>query len=181
MSTSEDELLENVPTYAFYETGSYAGIYASTNEQGDAFYDREDFGEGPYLFRVNYLGAQFWSDPITVQQTNSVSVVIDVDEIETIVTMNGEVQEGINVYVFTESGSYLGLLGVTDSEGKVSFSLPVGENYKFRADLYGSQYWSDLATIGGGSSVSIETGGGTFNLTVLKDGERKKTGGDNPS
>ena len=74
------------------------------------------------------------------------------------------------VYLFSESGAYLGIYGETDENGMVYFELPVNENFQFRVDYLGSQYWSDLTTISGGgtNSVSVDTGGGLFQVTVEK-------------
>jgi hypothetical protein len=49
---------------------------------------------------------------------------------------------GLNVYLFTPSGSYIGKSLVTDSSGQVTFALP-NKAYKVRADYLGSQFWSD--------------------------------------
>ena len=50
-------------------------------------------------------------------------------------------KEGLNVYVFYET-TYTGYAGLTDTAGEVSFTLPAG-SYRFRADLSGTQFWSD--------------------------------------
>ena len=176
VSTSEGSPLENVSTYAFTAADVYIGISSQTDNQGDAPFNREDFTNDSVKFRVDYLGSQFWSDTIDVRDSNGINVVVDVENTETSVVLNGVPQEGVKVYAFTESGSYLGLYGVTDSNGVVSFSLPVGENYKFRTDLYGNQYWSDATTIGEGSSATIETGGGLLSINILQDVDEPMTG-----
>ena len=55
---------------------------------------------------------------------------------------------GIRVYLFNESGAYLGQNQTTGSEGKVAFNLSEG-NYKVRADYLGYQFWSPIYTVNG--------------------------------
>ncbi len=59
-------------------------------------------------------------------------------------------QAGLNVYAFTLTGTdasatYSGYAATTDGNGQAVFSLPDG-SYRFRADLNGTQFWSDLQT-----------------------------------
>ena len=53
---------------------------------------------------------------------------------------------------------------------QASISLPVGENYKFRADLMGSQYWSDPVTIAAdvANDVTVDAGGGVYRLALTQ-------------
>jgi len=50
------------------------------------------------------------------------------------------------VYLFTESGSYLGTYKRTDQYGNVLFTIPV-KSYKFRVDYDGTQYWSNVINV----------------------------------
>ena len=50
------------------------------------------------------------------------------------------------VYLFTETGSYLGRMQRTDSAGMARFLIPAGA-YKFRVDCNGTQYWSDVINV----------------------------------
>jgi hypothetical protein len=50
---------------------------------------------------------------------------------------------GTPVYLFTESGSYLGQNQTTGSDGKVEFNLAEG-TYKVRVDYLGYQFWSPV-------------------------------------
>ncbi|MDD4591750.1 MAG: hypothetical protein PHG06_15170, partial [Parabacteroides sp.] len=56
---------------------------------------------------------------------------------------------GLKVYLFSDTGSYLGLNATTNSEGKVEFLLP-DKAYKFRIDEGGNKYWSSVTTITAG-------------------------------
>jgi len=65
------------------------------------------------------------------------------------------------VYLFTPGGSYLGKSETTDASGIAQFLLP-DQQYKFRVDYDGSQYWSDVVTIIPHEENSIE-----LNLDLL--------------
>jgi len=80
-------------------------------------------------------------------------------------------EQGIKVYLFNESGSYLGINGTTDTNGEASFELEVGESFKFRADILSSQYWSDVFQVSGGetNTVEVAAGGGLLQLTLEDD------------
>jgi hypothetical protein len=168
--TSAGVAVSNVRSYAFTDNNSYAGIYGVTDEQGVALYSRGEFGEGSYTFRIDCLGANFWSEPVTVQSAGAVTVVIEDEPVAVQVLMAETPQAGVKVYVFNESGSYMGISGLTDAEGRVSFQLPEGENYTFSADLLGGRYWSSvIAVAAGGAVATIDSGGGELLLTVGKD------------
>jgi hypothetical protein len=71
--------------------------------------------------------------------------------VEVTVTASSGLLQGVPVYLFTDTASYLSLQQTTDAAGKVSFDLPVGKNFKFGADVAGNQYWSDVITVGDNS------------------------------
>jgi len=58
-----------------------------------------------------------------------------------VVDTEGTPKEGLNVYTF-DGTTYTSYNDVTDVAGQVSFTLPSG-SYRFRADLEGTQFWSD--------------------------------------
>ncbi|MCG2774401.1 MAG: hypothetical protein L6406_01870 [Desulfobacterales bacterium] len=162
--------LSGLKVYAFTESGSYTGKYATTDGSGTALFDLENFADGTYKFRVDYLGSQFWSLVITIPGASTVEVVIEEETVEVTVTTGSGPAEGVRVYLFSESGYYLGIYEVTDAAGMVYFDLPVGKNFKFRADILGGQYWSDVITVSGGgvNTVSVSAGGGFLQVTVEK-------------
>jgi len=168
--TSKGAVLADVNVYAFTESGSYTGENAKTDEYGTAIFDADSFDAGNYKFRVDYLSNQFWSQVITLPDTLSVDVIIEEETAEITVTTGFGPSQGLNVYLFTGAGSYLGLYETTDEYGKVSFDLPVGRDFKFRADILSNQYWSDIVTIvsGGINEISLNAGGGTLYVTVDK-------------
>ena len=140
VETSKGTILSDRNVYAFTEADSYTGLSALTDTNGIATFNSDDFAAGDYKFRADYLGNQFWSHVITVPDMLSVSVVIDEETTEITATTAAGPAQGVNVYLFTGAGTYLGLNEVSDSNGKVNFELPVGKEFKFRADIMSSQY-----------------------------------------
>jgi RHS repeat-associated protein len=170
VETGKGRALSDLIVYAFTESGSYTGIKSTTEENGTAIFDSDDFEAGTYKYRVDYLGNRFWSQVVSLPETSTVGVVIDEETAEVTVTTGAGPVQGAKVYLFTGSGSYLSLYGNTDAGGKVSFDLPVGRDFKFRADISGNHYWSDVTTIlaGGPNQVPVDAGGGLFQMTVEK-------------
>jgi hypothetical protein len=170
VETNKGRALSGLSVYAFTGSGSYTGISAATGENGTAIFDSDDFEAGTYKFRVDYLGNRFWSQVISLPETSLVNVVLDEETAEVTVTTGAGPAQGVNVYLFTGSGSYLSNYGNTGADGKVSFDLPVGRDFKFRADISGNRYWSDVTTIlaGGPNHVPVDAGGGLFQVTVEK-------------
>jgi YD repeat-containing protein len=170
VATSQGIKLSGIKVYAFTATGSYTGKSATTDSNGTGRFARQDLPDGAYKFRVDYLGYQFWSEVVTIPAASSVDVTIPQEQVEVQVTTSTGPASGVKVYLFTESGTYLGLNQTTDAAGKVSFTLPVGKNYKFRADVAGSQYWSNVITVaaGGVNQVAVSAGGGRLQITVQK-------------
>ena len=109
VSGSTDRPLEKVRVYAFDENNRYTGLHSITDEQGHATFSREDFGQGSYTFRCNYLRLHYWSDPIIVEQHNRTQVVIDEEPVLITVHTPGGQIEGIRVHLFDAEGRYLGV------------------------------------------------------------------------
>ena len=160
---SSTEPISNIPVYLFNEAGSYLNQHQTTNANGQVVFN---LPEKSYKVRADFLGQQFWSNAFTWQDT---TVTVPMADAEITVTSSSGPVEGVTVYVFTASGSYLSLNGVTKADGKVAFHLAAGE-YKFRADYQGSHYWSNVATLTAGqvNPVEIPTSGGGLTFTVLK-------------
>lgn len=136
--------LTGVRVYVFSSTGSYLGIYAFTNETGAVSYNLVD---GGFKFRVDYLGYQYWSNVITVPATTDVTVTIPHRNTEVLVqgALGQDILPigGLPVYLFSPSGSYIGIKKNTDAGGQAYFSLPNAE-YKVRTDYLGKQFWSGV-------------------------------------
>jgi YD repeat-containing protein len=136
------EPLAGVRTYVYNPSGSYLAMYNDSNTNGRVSFN---LSSGSYKFRVDHLGYQFWSDVFNVP--NALSGTLSIPHLATTITIEGVYQgaqpiAGVNVYLFTPSGSYLSKTQVTNSSGQVTFVLP-NKGYKVRADYLGTQFWSD--------------------------------------
>lgn len=165
--------LAGMHVYAFTAGGSYTGLGAVTNENGSALFEPAAFAPGDYKFRMDYLGRQFWSETFAIPENALIEVVIAHKNVNLQVTLAGGPAPGARVYLFSESGNYLGVFQETDANGEVSFSLPVASGFTFRADLFGNQYWSAALTVTdtGPNDVVVDAGGGTFQATVGEDAQ----------
>ena len=134
--------------YLFTGGGAYQGKNAVTDNYGRVTFDLPDKA---YEVRADYLGQQFWSGPFT---SNDAGVVIPHGTATIRVTDNGLKVQGANVYLFTNTGAYLGKYEVTDENGEVSFFIPAGA-YKFRVDTNGAQHWSDTTDIPGDTETIV--------------------------
>jgi len=156
------EAIEGVKVYLFTSSGSYQGVNSTTDAEGQVTFSLPDTD---YKVRADYLSGQYWSEVF-----NQAAQAITVSEGTASITLSsgGTDLEGVQVYVFTASGSYLGIKGITDAGGLVEFVLPVGD-YKFRADYQGSQHWAtETVAADQVNLIDMDTGGGTFVLTVQK-------------
>ncbi|HPA15653.1 MAG TPA: DUF6531 domain-containing protein, partial [Desulfobacterales bacterium] len=147
VTTSKGRNLEGVSVYAFTEAGAYTGIRAVTNPDGRAVFDLSALADGGYKFRADYLGSQFWSEPIILPESTGTSIQIPEETATLQVTQGGVPREGVNVYLFNGAEAYLGLYQTSDENGNVSFDLPEGGTYKFRADVLGGRFFSETVTI----------------------------------
>ena len=75
---------------------------------------------------------------------------------------------GITVYLFDESGTYLGLNQVSDSTGTVGFNLSEG-TYKVWADYLGYQFWSDNTLVTADTDISLTIPHQDVTITVEGD------------
>ncbi len=71
----------------------------------------------------------------------------------------------INCYLFSPSGSYLGISAKTDEMGQLSLHLPE-QPYRVRADYIGNQFWSE-DFIWQDSTINIPHGTGLVAVTRL--------------
>ena len=155
--------LSGIIVYLFSPSDSYLGLSQKTGGDGRVSFSLPD---KDYKVRADYLGRQYFSPVFNAQDT---AVNIPMADAEITVTQGGQAISGVNVYVFTPSAAYLGITGATDASGKVTFRLPAAA-YKFRADYLGNQYWSSEEALIADQlkPITINTGGGSFTLTVLK-------------
>lgn len=146
-------------------------IYAVTNDQGIVEFDPDIIDSGLYQFRVKFWGADIWSYVVSLPGTRTTKFTIPMETVElTLSSANGPVA-GCNVYLFSESGSYLGCTQILDENGQVRFELPVGTTYRFMAEVLGNEYWIDPVTVqsGGTNHIEYNAGGGRLTVTFQKD------------
>jgi len=167
VTASDTTLITEATVYAFDEHDLYTGLSAVTDAKGAATFTRADFGQGEYTFRVDYLGGRFSSTAGPVRRIDRIGIEVPVEQVTMTVTLAGGFQAGVKVYVYTADGQYLGIFGLTDENGNVLFTLAEGVEYLFSTEILGNEYWSGPLLVGdGGSSGSIETGGGLLTLGV---------------
>jgi hypothetical protein len=155
--------IEGLKVYLFSATDTYLGLNQVTNAGGKVFFELPQID---YKVRADWLGRQFWSQVFNWQ---NITVHVPMADVEISVTGAGFPREGVKVYVFSATDTYLGISETTDPGGKVTLRLPEG-TYKFRADYQGSQYWSveESLTADQVNPVIVSVGGGAFAFTVLK-------------
>jgi len=160
-----------IPVYLFMPSGSFLGISQTTDSNGQTVFNLPN---QTYKVRADYLSGQYWSAEFTGADT---TVDIPLADANIYVSWNDQPLENVAVYVFTDTGSYLGLTDTTNAQGETIFRLPA-QTYKFRADYFSNHYWSGERELQSDvvNEIDIFTGGGTFNLTVLKDQETPLTG-----
>jgi Chitobiase/beta-hexosaminidase C-terminal domain/Putative Ig domain len=178
VSTDKGRVLSGVKVYVFSTAGSYTGKSGTTDADGKAVFNPDDFTDGNYKIRIDYLGNRFWSAPFSLPEDLQADIVIDEESAEVTVRFAGADAEGVKVYLYTESGGYLGTYQITDQHGKVSFVLPIGIAYSFRTDILGSQYWglSNTIVAGGGNQLTLDAGGGRYLINLMENAETPMPG-----
>lgn len=156
--------LEGLDVRIFTAADQDVFLNAATGADGTAIFSLPD---KPYMARVNYLGKAYVSDPFTGQDA---VVGIALGEADITVTGAGQGIPGARVHAFSEAGEDLNLSKVSDAAGLVQFRLPVG-TYKFSTDWLGYTFWSQAVTLTAGNvhPLDLNTGGGSFILTLLKN------------
>ena len=131
-----------VVVYAF-DGENYTGYSGTTDENGQVDLT---LPAGGYRFRADFNGTRFWSDsanhcavPGCIEADVEVSRPVTVAVEDT----DGGPSAGVMVYAY-QGDEYTGFSATTDAAGEVQFTLPAGE-YRFRADLNGTKFWSGTA------------------------------------
>ena len=133
--------LTGVNCYVFSDTGTYLNLTENTDGNGQVSFNLAD---GSYQIRVDHMGYQFWSPVYALTSNLSETYTIAHQDVNITVEGNYQSQEpltGVQVYLFTEAGSYLNQSLTTDSNGQVVFNLPE-QSFKVRADYQSQQHWS---------------------------------------
>ncbi len=158
--------LAGVNVYAFTESGSYTGVHAATDLNGHALFTKEDLPDSDYRFRVDYLGGQFWSDPVTFPLADTAGFIIAEADLVFMVADSFNPLPSVNTYLFSESGAYLGLSSTTDAAGRAAYTLPADMSVKCRADYMGYQFWSAAVAASSGPQIDLTIPSQNLNITV---------------
>ena len=141
--TDSDNLPQaGLKVYVFNGT-AYTNFSGTTNAAGQVNFT---LPQGSYRFRVDLNGTQFWSgasNHCAVPGCDSASVTVTKLLTVTVKDTAGALKSGLKVYAFN-GATYTNYSGTTNASGQVLFTLPEG-NYRFRADLNGTQFWSAAA------------------------------------
>lgn len=143
-----------------FDGSTYTGLNATTDANGQASFTPPD---GDYRFRADFNGTQFWSDSqnhCTVPGCTEATVTVTIPVTITVQDTDGTPKEGLRVYAF-DGMAYTNFNATTDANGQALFTLPQGD-YRFRADLNGTQFWS------GESNQCTLPGCETVTVTVTK-------------
>ncbi|MBI9051564.1 MAG: Ig-like domain-containing protein [Anaerolineaceae bacterium] len=151
---------EGLNVYAFNGT-TYTNYSKVTSAEGTAVFT---LPQGDYRFRADLNGTQFWSSETnhcTLPGCESVELSVTVPVTVNVVGVDDSPFEGITVYAFS-GNTYSNYNGVSNEDGEVLFTLPEGD-YRFRADLSGTQFWSgetNTCTVPGCNSDEVVLPGG---------------------
>jgi len=131
--------------YVFDEDGAYLDINSVTDDQGLVTFQ---LPEGTYRFRADFQSNQYWETrQVTAHQVTEIPLDTRCGAyLLTVLKGLDDPLVNVPVYVFSDAGSYLGMTGSTNDQGKVSFELAEG-GYKFRVDYMGYQFWTDVSTV----------------------------------
>jgi hypothetical protein len=140
--------LEELTVYLFTPTGAYQGQHAVTDGNGQVHFSLPN---QDYQVRVDTLGNQFWSN--VFQQTGT-TMTIPQGQVIVQALRAGAPIEGAKVYLFSESGVYLGWSESTAADGRAEFILP-SRTVKFRLNEGADQVWSDVVAVPAGASVEV--------------------------
>ena len=144
--------------YAF-NGSTYTSYNKTTNADGQAVFT---LPLGSYRFRADLNGTQFWSgtaNHCSLPGCESMQLIVTIPVTVTVQDGGGTPKSGVNVYAFNGS-AYTSYSKVSDASGQAVFTLPLG-SYRFRADYYGTQYWSGATnhcTLPGCLTASVTVG-----------------------
>lgn len=146
--------------------GSDLGVCQTSGKNGTISLSIPD---NPFKLRADYMEQQFWSD---LDGWDNSSVTIPMAKARITVTKAGNAQNNVNVYVFSDTGTYLNMEARTDKNGSVSFSLPSG-NYRFRTDYRKDQFWTGTLSLEADQetleTIELEAGSAGASETLIQE------------
>jgi len=138
--------LEGLTVYLFTPAGAYLGQHEVTDGNGQVHFSLPN---QDYQVRVDTLGNQFWSN---VFQQAGTTMTIPQGQAIVQVLRHGAAVQGAKIYLFGDSGAYLGRVETTETDGRAGFILP-SRAFKFRVNEGADQIWSDVVAVPAGASV----------------------------
>ncbi|MHC1783571.1 MAG: DUF6531 domain-containing protein [Anaerolineaceae bacterium] len=141
VTNTAEEIEPEIQVYAF-NGPTYTGAQAVTDTNGVAEFL---LPEGNYRFRADKNNLQYWSSAennCAVLGCESAAVTLPLfgDVTVSVTDSNGDPDPDLKVYFFN-GDTYTGHNGVTNESGQVTLTLPE-EDYRFRIDKYGFQYFT---------------------------------------
>jgi hypothetical protein len=138
--------LEGLKIYLFTPAGAYLGQHAVTDGNGQVHFSLPN---QDYRVRVDTHGNQFWSD---VFQQADTTVFIPQGQAIVQALRAGATVQGAKIYLFGDSGVYLGRVETTEADGRAKFILP-SRAFKFRVNEGADQVWSEVVAVPAGASI----------------------------
>ncbi|MHC1576108.1 MAG: CARDB domain-containing protein, partial [Methanosarcinaceae archaeon] len=160
----DTEALTYVPVTCYDSAGNFISSKFTDYNGLCAF--TVPYDSSGYEFMTTYLGTEFYTGLVTTDTNISITTVdhtvtvklIDVDDAsETLV-------DDIIVSVLSEYDGYIGVLGNTES-GDVTFSLIVGESYKYKVEYMGYEFVTDAVS----TDANIDFDVREYTVDVLYD------------
>ena len=160
--------------YAFSGT-TYSGYSKVSDAYGVATFT---LPLGDYHFRADLFGTPFWSaetNDCTIPGCESTQVTVSKPVTVIVLDTDGPIS-GLNVYAF-DGTTYSGYNKISNAYGVATFILPLGD-YRFRADLNGTQFWSaesNHCTLPGCENAQVRVTK-PITVTVVDTGSAPKPG-----
>jgi RHS repeat-associated protein len=99
-----------------------------------------------YRFRAEFNGGYYWSgtaDHCAVPECNEATIDVILPVVVTVLDTDETPQQDVTVYAY-DGATDTGLSAVTDADGRAFIAnLPVGGDYRFKAVLNGTDFWSN--------------------------------------
>ena len=132
--------------YLFSGAGAYLNQSRVVGAGGAVSF--ESLPQGTYQFRYDALTTQTFSAAVSVPGSSTFTEFVIPFSTRTVSVQKddgtlAQPLQGVPVYAYSASGSYLSLTGLTDSAGEQSFYLPDSLSAQYRVDYLQSQTWSD--------------------------------------
>lgn len=161
--------ITDVYVYAYTANEMYwMGVYGRTGNDGRVTVELPD---GDYKFRAYTNGQWYWSPAVNSPAQNFTT--IEIGQYSLTVTVVDDAGHGVKenqlmIYGFSEDGTYTGIYGQANGNGRAKLEVPAGV-YQFRVYYRANYYWSEKVTVPGTDDVFIKTEERPFTVIVMND------------